>query len=61
VQDAEQKIKKFNTTKELGEFIDLFVKQYPNYASDQGDNWIDYSITDVSGSIHFFTDGIEVE
>lgn len=61
VLDSSTKIKKFSTTKAMGSFIDKFLKKYPDYTSVESGNWIDYAITDISGEVHFFTDGLEVE
>ena len=61
VEDCSQKIKRFDSSEKMGKFIDKFYKKHPDYASNNADNWIDYAITGVTGSVHFFTDGIEVE
>ena len=61
VEDSMPKIKKFSTTKAMGTFIDKFLKKYPGYASIESGHWIDYSVTNVSGEVHFFTDSLEVE
>jgi hypothetical protein len=61
VEDSSPKIKKFSTTKALGTFIDKFLKKYPDYASHSSGHWIDFSVTNVSGRVDFFTDGLEVE
>ena len=61
VENANTKIKRFSTTQEMGAFIDSFCKEHPNYADLSSDFWIDYSITDVYGKVHFFTDGVVVE
>jgi len=61
VADSCTKIKKFKTTKALGTFIDKFLKKYPDYASHNSGYWIDFSITEVSGRVDFFTDGLEIE
>lgn len=61
VEDCSIKIKKFDTAKEMGKFIDKFNKENPDYANPSSDNWIDYCVTGITGDIHFFTDGITVE
>lgn len=61
VEDNSTKIKKFDTAEELGEFVDNFNKEYPDYADSSSDNWTDFAITDIQGEIYFFTDGIKVE
>lgn len=61
VVDSNPKIKKFGSTKELGKFMDDFWKKYPDHLAADSGNWIDYCVTEVSGDVHFFTDGLEVE
>lgn len=61
VEYASAKIKRFETTEEMGAFVDNFYKEHPDYADYGSDFWIDYAITDVSGDVHFFTDGLAVE
>ena len=61
VEDCQSKIKKFNSTKKMGEFIDQFLKDNPDYASNLSDNWIDYTVTNITGDVHFFTDSMKVE
>lgn len=55
------RIKKFKTDQEMGEFIDAFYKKYPDYADKYSDNWVDFSVSGVTGDINFFTDGVTVE
>lgn len=61
VQDASMKIKRFSTKAAMGKFIDDYLKKNPDYADLYSDNWIEFAITDVSGTAFFFTDGLEVE
>jgi hypothetical protein len=61
VEDSNTRIKRFETELEMGEFVDNFYKTYPNYAELYSDNWVDHAITGVTGEVHFFTDGLEVE
>lgn len=61
VQKSEPCIKRFYSAKKLGEYVDKFLKKYPDYASVGADNWIDYCIMDINGPIHFFTDGLKVK
>jgi acyl-CoA hydrolase len=59
--DASPKIRKFKTEKAMGEFIDEFYRQHPDHADQYSDNWIDYAVTEVTGEVHFFTDGLKVQ
>ena len=61
IEDCSTKIKKFASTDDMGKFIDDFYKKYPNYADLGSDNWVDYAVTNVTGEVHFFTDGVGVE
>ena len=61
VADGTPTFKKFETTKEMGKFMDDFNKQHPDYASGDSGWWLDYAVTEVSGDIHLFTNGIEIE
>jgi hypothetical protein len=61
VEKAALKIKRFETTQELGEFIDAFNKKHPEYANDNSDYWTDFAVTGVTGETYFFTDGLKVE
>jgi hypothetical protein len=61
VLNSEPKIKRFDTTEEMGKFIDKFNKKYPEAQASNSGNWTDYAITNILGDVHFFTDGIEVE
>jgi hypothetical protein len=61
VEDSNPKIKRFDTQEELGKFADKFIKDHPGYASMEADSWLDYAVTNIVGSVHFFTDGLEVE
>lgn len=60
VEKCETKLKKFKTTKEMGKFIDEYLKLHPEYTSEYSDYWIDYAIENISGKITFFTDGLKV-
>lgn len=61
VLDSSSKIKRFDSTLEMGKFIDDFYKKYPDYLDTYSDNWIDYTITGITGEVFFFTNGLEVE
>jgi len=61
VEDCNPKIKRFDSPKEVGEFICEFNKKHPDYMSPDSDNWIDYCILGVVGEVHFFTDGLKVQ
>jgi len=61
VEDSSPKLKRFDTTKEMGKFMDDFNKLHPDYASIESGYWLDYAITGVNGDVHFFTDGLELE
>jgi hypothetical protein len=50
VEDCGTKIKKFSTVKALNDFVLDFTAQYPDQR--EGDNWIDYVVTGVTGEIH---------
>lgn len=52
VEDCGTKIKKFSTLKALNDFILDFTAQHPNQS--EGDNWIDYVVTNVTGQIHLW-------
>jgi hypothetical protein len=58
---CETRIKKFATEKEMGQFIDGFLKEHPEYQEEYSENWIDFALTGVTGDVHFFTDGVAVE
>ena len=59
VVDCSPRIKKFGSLKEMQTFIDDFNKKYPE--EHYGDNWIDYVVTNVHGSVRMITSGISVE
>ena len=61
IVNCETRIKKFATEKEMGEFIDGFNKEHPEYQETYSEHWIDFAITGVTGDAHFFTDGMVVE
>lgn len=61
IEGSDTKLKKFTSTEKMGKFVDDFYKKYPNYASYESDNWIDFAITGVSGDVFFFTDGLKLE
>lgn len=61
VEDSNLKIKKFKTTRSMGEFMDKFLKNHPDYASNSGDSWLEFSVTNVTGGVDFFTTGIELK
>ena len=61
VLDASPKVKRFDSTLEMGKFVDDFYKEHPDYLSLHSDNWIDFSVTGVTGEVFFFTDGLEIE
>jgi hypothetical protein len=61
VEKCETKVKKFKTLQDLGVFIDSFLKRHPDYADTYSDYWLDYSITNVSGEVNFFTDNMRVQ
>jgi hypothetical protein len=61
VEKCSPKMKKFESEREMGEFIDNFYKTYPDYMSSDSDYWIDFAVTGVTGEVHFFTDGVELE
>ena len=61
VEDSEPKLKKFKTTLELGKFIDAFNKDHPEAEASNSGYWTDYCVTNITGDIHFFTDGITLE
>jgi hypothetical protein len=60
-EDSSPKIKRFNTLQQAQDFVDKFNKKYPDHMSFDSGSWIDYLVTEVSGNVHFFTDGITVE
>lgn len=60
VDNSNMRMKKFSTTKKMGQFIDRFLKKYPDYASGDSGYWIDFTIENVSGPVRFFTDGIKL-
>jgi len=55
------KMKRFDSTKEMGDFIDKFNKKHPDYAAIESGDWIDFAVTGITGDVHFFCDGIELE
>lgn len=59
--DSAPKIKKFDSVKELSDFIQEFNKDHPDHLSIESGDWIDYCVLGVTGPVHFFTDGLEVE
>ena len=61
VANCETKVKRFETTEAMGKFIDKFNKKYPESEASESGYWTDYSITDISGEVYFFTDGMKVE
>ena len=61
VLNSEPKLKKFTSKLEMGRFIDKFLKDHPDYMATESGDWIDFCISDISGEVHFFTDGLEVE
>src|ERR1035437_10124055 len=61
VEDSSPKIKKFVSMKDMEKFVSDFEKKYPDPDGPRDGNWIDYCVTDVSGKITFFTDGISLE
>lgn len=61
IANGETRVKRFDTEQEMGEFIDGFLKEHPEYQSSHSDYWIDFALTGVTGDIHFFTDGVKVE
>lgn len=61
VEDSNPKIRKFKTTEALGKFADRFMEKYPDYAAHESGNWLEFAATNVSGDLHFFTDGFEVK
>lgn len=52
VESCGTKIKKFSDIKALKKFILQFSAEYPN--QQEGDNWIDYVVTNITGDIHVF-------
>jgi hypothetical protein len=61
VEDSSPKIKKFVSMKDMEKFVADFEKKYPDPDGPRDGNWIDYCVTEVSGKITFFTDGISLE
>ena len=61
VEDASTKVRTFSTKEAMGKFMDTFLKEHPDYADKYSDDWLDFAITDISGDITFFTDGMKVE
>jgi hypothetical protein len=59
--DSNPKIKRFETTDELGRFIDAFNKKYPESQAQESGSWTDFCVTGIMGDVHFFTDGLQVE
>ncbi len=61
VENSCPRIKKFDTKKQMGQFVESFQKQYPDHMAMESGYWIDYCIFGVTGEVCFFTDGLEVE
>ena len=61
VFDSSPRIKKFTSTEKMKDFIDSFLKKYPDHMSVDSGTWIDYIVTGVTGDVHFYTDGLEVD
>ena len=59
--NSDPKIKRFETTDELGKFIDAFNKKYPESQAQESGSWTDFAVTGIFGDVYFFTDGLQVE
>lgn len=61
VVNSNPKIKRFDSVEKMAKFVEAFQKKHPDHLASESGDWIDYCITKVSGDVHFFTDGIEVQ
>lgn len=61
VEKSSPKIKRFESLEEMGKFVEKFQKKHPDHMSTNADNWVDYAVTDITGEVYFFTDGLEVQ
>jgi hypothetical protein len=50
------KIKKFYCKKKMTKFVENFLKKYPDHKGMDTGCWIDYTITDISGSLTTIAD-----
>jgi hypothetical protein len=59
VEGCTSKVKKFKTLKALNEFVLDFQAQYPN--TREGDNWINYAVTNIAGEVIPYDNSVTVE
>lgn len=60
VLNSSPKLKRFYAMEEMEIFINKFHKKYPEVEAASSGYWIDFIVTNISGDVHFFTDGISV-
>ena len=60
-ENCSPKLKRFESTKEMGKFMDSFNKEHPDSEAEDTGYWLDFAIVGVIGQVHFFTEGLALE
>lgn len=61
VLDSSPKLKKFSSVDAMAKFVEKFHRDHPEHMSSKSGDWIDFVITNITGKVTFFTDGIDLE
>jgi len=59
VEGCSPKTRKFKSIKRLNQFIKEFEAKYGK--DSRGDNWIDYSVTNITGIVSVYDDSVNLE
>lgn len=59
VENCSPKTRKFKTIKRLKQFVEDFEAKYGR--DSRLDNWINYSVTNVTGTISIYDESVSVE
>lgn len=59
VEGCSPKTRKFKTIKRMKQFIEDFESKYGR--NSQGDNWIDFSVTNVTGTFSIYDESVTLE